>query len=61
MARVGGKTYSLFGVTSPGDNIKPGILTSANFSATHTTFTVTADDVKFILDFFSPVSPHNYV
>ena len=60
MARVDGKTYSLFGVPRPGDNVKSGTLTSANFSATHTTFTVTADKVKFVLDFFSPVSPHNY-
>lgn len=60
MARIDGNTYSLFGVPRPGDNIKPGILTSADFSATHTTFTVTAENVKFVLDFFSPVSPHNY-
>lgn len=61
IARVDGKTYSLFGVPSPGDRIQPGTLTSADFSATHTTFTVTASNVKFVLDFFSPVSPHNYV
>lgn len=60
MARVDGTTYSLFGVPRPGDNIKSGTLTSADFSATHSTFTVTAKDVKFVLDFFSPVSPHNY-
>jgi hypothetical protein len=60
MARVDGITYSLFGVPRPGDNIKSGTLTSADFSATHSTLTVTADDVKFALDFFSPVSPHNY-
>jgi hypothetical protein len=61
IARVNGKTYSLFGVPRPGDDIQPGSLTSADFSATHTTFTVTASDVKFVLDFFSPMSPHNYV
>jgi hypothetical protein len=60
MARVDGTTYSLFGVPRPGDNIKSGTLTSAGFSATHSSFTVTANDVKFVLDFFSPVSPHNY-
>jgi hypothetical protein len=60
MARVDGTTYSLFGVPRPGDSIKPGILTSADFSATHSTLTVNANDVKFVLDFFSPVSPHNY-
>lgn len=60
MARIDGKTYSLFGVPRPGSNVKPGTLVSADFSATHSTFTVTADDVKFVLDFFSPVSPHNY-
>lgn len=61
IARVDGKTYSLFGVPRPGDRIQPASLVSADFSATHTTFTVTASDVKFVLDFFSPVSPHNYV
>lgn len=60
MARVDGETYSLFGVPHPGDGIKPASLVSADFSATHTTFTTTAQDVKFVLDFFSPVSPHNY-
>lgn len=60
MARVDGKTYSLFGVPRPGDNIQPGNFTSADFSATHTTFSVTAGSVKIVLDFFSPVSPHDY-
>jgi hypothetical protein len=60
MARVDGKTYSLFGVPRPGDNITPGNFTSADFTATHTTFTVTADNARFVLDFFSPVSPHDY-
>lgn len=60
MARVDGETYSLFGVPRPGDDIKPASLVSADFSATHTTFTTTAHDVEFVLDFFSPVSPHNY-
>lgn len=60
MARVDGKTYSLFGVPHPGDDTKPASLVSADFSATHTTFTTTANDVNFVLDFFSPVSPHDY-
>jgi hypothetical protein len=60
MARIDGKTYSLFGVPRPADNIKPGNLVSADFSATHTTFSVTVAEVEFVLDFFSPVSPHKY-
>ena len=60
IARVDGKTYSLFGVPRPGDRIQADSLASADFSAAHTTFTVTANDVKFVLDFFSPVSPHDY-
>jgi hypothetical protein len=60
MARIDGKTYSLFGVPHPGDNIRPGNLVSADFSATHTTFSVTAAEINFVLDFFSPVSTHNY-
>jgi hypothetical protein len=60
MARVNGKAYSLFGVPRLGKNIKPATLISADFTATHTTFKTTADEVDFVLDFFSPVSPHDY-
>jgi hypothetical protein len=60
MARINGEAHSLFGIPRPLDNVKPGTLVSADFTATHTTFSVTAADVKLVLDFFSPVSPHNY-
>lgn len=60
IARIDGNAYSLFGVPRPGDQIKPATLTSADFTATHTTFKITANEVEFILDFFSPVSPHDY-
>lgn len=60
IARIDGQTHSLFGVPHPGDHIKPGNLTSADFTATHSTFTLTANQVEFVLDFFSPVPPHNY-
>lgn len=60
IARVDGKAYSLFGVSRPGGHIQPGTLTSADFTATHTTFKLTASEVEFVLDFFSTVSPHDF-
>lgn len=60
MARVDDQTYSLFGVPRPSDRIKAGELISADFTATHSTFTLNANQVEFVLDFFSPVSPQNY-
>lgn len=60
IARVDGSTFSLFGVPRPSDRISAGTLTSADFTATHSTITLTANEVEFVLDFFSPVSPRNY-
>lgn len=61
MARVDGKAYSLFGVPTAVDGAEPGNLVSAEYTSTHTTFVVSAGSVNFALDYFSPVSPHDYV
>ncbi|KAL4806398.1 hypothetical protein BDV18DRAFT_152350 [Aspergillus unguis] len=61
MARVDKQTYSLMGVTSPGAEISPAIVRTAEYTATHSVFTLAAGSVIFTLDFFSPVSPSNYM
>ncbi|KAK4951597.1 hypothetical protein LTR10_010574 [Elasticomyces elasticus] len=61
IARVDGLSYSLFGVPSLGPGVQAGVLQSAGYTSTHTTFTVTAGSATFVLDFLSPVSPLDYV
>ncbi|KAK3722676.1 hypothetical protein LTR37_002247 [Vermiconidia calcicola] len=61
MARVDGESYSLFGVPEPESGVKPGLLQSADYTSTHTTFVVTAGLARFVLDFLSPISPQDYV
>ena len=61
MARVDGQTYSLFGVPEPVEGVQSGSLISADFTSTHTTFVVDGGSATFTLDFFSPVSPQNYI
>ena len=61
IARVDGKAYSLFGVPNPGDNVQSGSLVDAEYTSTHTTFTVSAGSANFVLDFLSPVSPTDIV
>ena len=61
MARVDGLTYSLFGVPDPVEGVVSGKLQSAEYTTTRTTFVVNTGSAAFVLDFFSPVSPQNYV
>lgn len=61
MARVDGQTYNLMGVPDPNPRTKPGTVRSAEYTATHSIFTVSAGHVLFTLDFLSPVSPSNYL
>lgn len=61
IARVDGKAYNLFGVAHPPQGTQSGTVTGASYTSTHSTFTVTAGGRTFTLDFFSPVSPKNYV
>ncbi|KAL6233109.1 hypothetical protein BDW75DRAFT_252224 [Aspergillus navahoensis] len=63
MARVDNRTYSLMGITNPGNKIKihPAIMRTAEYTATHSVFKLAAGSVGFTLDFFSPISPSNYL
>jgi hypothetical protein len=51
----------LFGVASPPSGTQSATVTEATYTSTHSTFTVTAGSREFTLDFFSPVSPKNYL
>lgn len=61
IARVDGTAYNLFGVAHPPQGTQSGTVTGASYTSTHSTFTVTAGGRTFTLDFFSPVSPKNYL
>ncbi|KAJ5820444.1 hypothetical protein N7474_006035 [Penicillium riverlandense] len=60
-ARVNGDVYSLFGVPEAPDGVKPATVTEATYTSTHSIFTVEAGARTLTLDFFSPVSPKNYL
>ena len=60
-ARIGGTTYSLLGVPSPPNGVQGAVVVSAEYTATHTIFTLTAGSATISLDFLSPVSPNNYL
>lgn len=62
IVRVDGQAYSLMGVPDlESSGIHPATVRRAEFTATHTLFDLTAGPVSLTLDFFSPVSPSNYV
>ena len=61
IAKVDGKAYNLFGVPVPSQSTESGSVVSAEYTSTHTVFTVTAGSASFKLDFLSPVSPKDYV
>jgi Domain of unknown function (DUF4965)/Domain of unknown function (DUF5127)/Domain of unknown function (DUF1793) len=61
MARANGKNYALFSIAEPPNGTTPAAVTDAKFSSTHSVFTLSADSLAFTLDFFSPVSPKNYL
>ncbi|KAK5130486.1 hypothetical protein LTR08_002008 [Meristemomyces frigidus] len=61
IARVDGQAYSLFGVPIPGSGVKAASLQSAEYTATHTTFTLSAGPASFVLDFMSPIAPLDLV
>lgn len=60
-AKIAGATYSLLGVPTPPSGVRAATVTRAEYTATHTIFTLTAGSATIRLDFLSPVSPHNYV
>lgn len=61
LARVDGITYNLFGVEFPESNTQNCTVVSAEYTASHTKLTVNAGDVRFLLDFLSPVNPKDYL
>ena len=61
LARVGNATYSLLGVPDALDGVTGATTNSAEFTSTHTIFNLTTGDATISLDFFSPVSPSNYL
>jgi hypothetical protein len=62
LARVGGTTYKLFGAPDALSGSVEASLTTAEYTSTHSIFTLAAGTAAtFTLDFFSPVSPKNYV
>lgn len=60
-ARVNGDVYSLFGVPDAPAGVKTATVTEATYTSTHSIFTVEAGARTLTLDFFSPVSPKNYL
>ncbi|KAI9828867.1 MAG: hypothetical protein M1819_006482 [Sarea resinae] len=61
IARVNGKAYNLFGVSPSINGTQPASVVAGSYTSTHSLFNVTAGGAAFTLDFFSPVSPKNYV
>lgn len=61
VARVDGISYNLFGITEEIRGTSKASVVSASYTSTHSIFTLTAGSAKFELDFFTPVSPSNYV
>ncbi|KAL8717731.1 MAG: hypothetical protein Q9225_005057 [Loekoesia sp. 1 TL-2023] len=61
MARVDGQTFSLLGVPSPPSGVQAATIFSAQYTSTHTFFSLLAGNVSIKLDFLSPVSPSNYL
>lgn len=61
IARVDNTTFNLFGVPDAADGTKSAVVQSAEYTSTHSIFILKAGDAKLTLDFFSPVSPSNYL
>lgn len=62
IVRVDGQAYSLMGVPDlEASDILPATVRRAEFTTTHSLFDLTAGSLSLTLDFFSPVSPSNYV
>lgn len=54
-------TYNLFGIAVPEIGTRSGTVVSVSYTASHTSFVVDAGNAQFLLDFFSPVDPKDYV
>src|SRR5205814_641170 len=60
-ARVDGTAYNLFGGPKAENGTQSASVIAAEYTSTHTIFTLTAGNAQFKLDFLSPVSPTDYV
>lgn len=60
-ARIDGVTYYCLSEVNGVSNASAAKQTGIEFTATHTIITLTAGPATVILDFFSPVSPSNYI
>ena len=61
MVRVDGVTYNVFGVPKGVKGTKSGVVKGVTYTSTHSIFELNAGAVTVKLDFFSPVSPSNYL
>lgn len=61
LARVDGAAYTLFGVSTSVPGSEAASVNSAQYTSTHSIFKLKAGNTTFELDFFSPVSPKNYL
>ncbi|KAI4242454.1 MAG: hypothetical protein L6R40_004008 [Gallowayella cf. fulva] len=61
MARVGDQTFSLLGLPTPPSGVRPAVVNNAQYTSTHTIFTLSAGNATIKLDFLSPVSPSDYI
>ncbi|KAJ5363485.1 uncharacterized protein N7496_009198 [Penicillium cataractarum] len=62
MVRIDGQVYSLMGVSDlDASSILPATVRRAEFTSSHSLFDLMAGPVSLTLDFFSPVSPSNYL
>lgn len=61
IVRVNGTAYNVFGVPTGVNGTSNAVVQQAEFTSTHSIFSVTAGSAMITLDFFSPVSPSNYL
>jgi hypothetical protein len=61
IARVDGVAYNVFGIPKGVQGAKSAVVKGASYTSTHSIFMLTAGPVDLHLDFFSPVSPSNYL
>ncbi|KAI4160954.1 MAG: hypothetical protein L6R39_000160, partial [Caloplaca ligustica] len=61
MARVDGQAFSLLGLPSPPAGVREATVSNAQYTSTHSVFSLLAGNISIKLDFLSPVSPSNYL
>lgn len=61
LAQVNGKTFTLFGAPNGIADTTAAVQKSINYTATHTIAELSAGAASITVDFFSPVSPNNFL